>query len=321
MGKQHFDYSKTNSFQKAYYGFHFTHGRLHIDTKRLKKLGFAEVFPRELFTAPRNVHYFVPKYKNKNEYPVNILKSCIKNLKKLRYEEYLFVITKLKTPSEVYENSRIEQLSMTSCSDDYDEIEISARLDGFLREKKYYEVIKSISLQFLQRIFIEYFRSLLLVIKERGHENKNDFSYKDLIIYVSQKIRHPKKVNPLFTLENYKYLEALNKIDNFLKHNTILSYLQLADNPNEKDPEIKEFLSTFVYTKEEKGISYENGMYSGDWLKLKEKFIEDILDKLELFSEEFCVLLYHENLDEAKWNSDESLIDILENEILYYVMF
>ena len=43
--------------------------------------------------------------------------------------------------------------------------------------------------------------------------------------------------------------------------------------------------------------------------------VKQIRDKE--FSKELCKLLYDENAEEASWNSDEALIQILRDEIIY----
>ena len=159
---------------------------------------------------------------------------------------------------------------------------------------------------------------MLLTIKDRGYENSEDFSFEKLCVYVQNKFNvENKKANPLFKLPHYRYFDVLNKIDNFLKHNTVKSYNALANNPFEKDEDLKDFQSGFVFTKEETKIKYENGMYAGDWLKIGPEFVNDTLNNLREFSKEFCKLMYNENSAEASWNSDENLINILRSEVIY----
>ena len=317
MAKQLFNYENIPTNDYLYYGFHLKNGRYHIDTKRLKKLGYDTFFPSELFSTPRNTHYFIPKYKNRREWGINILLGQLNKLSSDWNEEYKVFISSIKTPKEVAENVRLEEMSMTSCSDDLDQIQEDALIAGVHRIAKYKEIIKSIHLQYLQKIFAEYFRALLLTIKDRGYENSEDFTFEKLCGYVQNKFNiQYRRANPLYKLPHYKYFVLLNKIDNFLKHNTLKSYNALANDPYEKDEELKVFVSEFVYGKETKR-KYENGMYAGDWLKIGPEFVGDILTNLCEFSKEFCELMYGENYVEASWNSDENLIDILRNEVIY----
>lgn len=219
MTRQIFDYSKSKPGDYEYYGFHLKNGRYHIDTKRLKKLHFDGYFPLGLFTSPRNTHYFVPRHKNYADYAINIMREQLNRLTSDWSTEYKAVINKIVTPKEVHDNVRLEGIAYTSSPDDLDDIEFDALMAGVRRETKYGEVIKSIHLQYLQKIFTEFFRSILLVIRDRGYDNKSDFSYKTFIEYVQKRVKTgSKQVNPLYELPHYKYFEALNKIDNFSRY-------------------------------------------------------------------------------------------------------
>lgn len=314
MTREIFDYSKSNPNDYEYYGFHLKNGRYHIDTKRLKKLHCDGCFPEELFTTPRNTHYFVPKHKNYSDYAINIMREQLNRLSSDWNTEYKTVINKITTPKEVQNNVRLEEIAYTSSPDDLDDIEFDALLAGIRREAKYDQVIKSIHLQYLQKIFTEFFRTILLVIKDRGYTNTIDFTYKSFFFYVQNRFNaETKKANPLYKLPHYRYFDILNKIDNFLKHNTVMSYNALANNPFEKDEKMKKFQASFVYTNKEAGFEYENGMYAGDWLKIGPSFVDETLTNLQEFANEFCELMYEEKAGEAYWNSDESLLKILRD--------
>ena len=314
MAKEIFDYSKVSPNDYAYYGFHLKDGRYHIDTKRLKKLHCDGSFPDGLFNLPRNTHYFLPKHKFEKEWAINVLKAYLNKLSSDWNKEFKTVISKITTPKEVKDNVRLNEVAYTSNADDLEDIEFHTLIAGIRREDKYNEVIKSIHLQYIQKIFAEYFRALLNVIKDRGYENKDDFTYEKLCYYVQSKFQiESKRANPLFRLPHYRYFDLLNKIDNFLKHNTRRSYNALANNPFEKDEDLKAFQSSYVFSAKEAGFEYENGMYAGNWLKIGPTFVDDILNNLLEFSKEFCKLVYDEEPGESWWNSDESLLRILKD--------
>ena len=314
MAKQLFDYSGYSPTDYIYYGFHLKDGRYHIDTKRLKKIGAKGSFPEALFSTPRNTHYFIPKHKHSSEYAIVCLRECLNRLSKDWHCEYKDVISKLTTPREVFEKTRVGELMFTSSADDLDCIEFDALLASVEREKKYCEVVKSIHLQYLQKMFAEFFRAIYLVIKDRGYKNTNDFSFKSFFYYVQESLNvQSKEANPLYKMPHYKYFDALNKIDNFLKHNSRQSYLSLANNPFEKDPVIKEFLASFVFGDQEEGLRYESGMYAGDWLKIDSSFVDETIANLQEFSKEFCQTVFGEDADESFWNSDEALLKILKD--------
>ena len=92
-----------------------------------------------------------------------------------------------------------------------------------------------------------------------------------------------------------------------------MAYNALANNPFEKDEKLKKFQSKFVYSSREAGFQYENGMYAGNWLKIGPEFVDEMLSNLYEFVKEFCEMMYGEDADEARWNSDESLLKILKD--------
>lgn len=318
MAKQLFDYSKYGPRDYTYYGFHLKNGRYHIDTKRLKKLGYSGYFPEELFAKSRNTHYFVPRHKHEYEYAINMLLTMVNKLTSDWNTEYKDAINGLKTPKQVKEETRLNMIATSSSpKNDMDEIDFESLMAGIKREGKYDDVIRSIHLQYLQKMFTEYFRAILLVIKDRDYGNKNDFKYKDFFVYVQRKANSEcKRANPLYRLPRYKYFNLLHKIDNFLKHNSRNAYDEIANNAFEKDEDLKAFLSNYVFLDSEVKHPYENGMYAGYWIKINSTFVDEMLNNLREFSIELCKLLYNETVSEASWNFDDYLVSILRNEII-----
>ena len=316
MAKEIFDYSKSTLSSFEYYGFHLKDGRYHIDTKRLIKLGYKWCFPKALFETPRNTHYFIPKYKYRHGWAINRLLDCVNELENDWNSEYKHVLNKIKTPEEVMEEDRLNELAFSSSSDDLDEINENATLAGIERMGKYNQVIKSIHLQYLQKIFVEFFRALLLVISKRGYSNDKDFTYKVFLEYVMERFKvEREKANPIYGLKHYKWFDVLNKIDNFIKHNTVSSYNSLANNAFEGE-ELKQFYSNFVYGPEEVKREYANGMYAGNWLKISDNLVDVMLKNIRAFAIELCELLYKEDADEAEWNSEEFLKERLKREVV-----
>lgn len=318
MTREIFDYSKSNPSDYEYYGFHLKNGRYHIDTKRLKKLGYSGMFPEGLFNTPRNTHYFIPKHKSEVDYAVNLLLEMVNKLTNDWNTEYKDAISGLKTPNQVKEETRTGMLMYSSSpKDDMDEIDFESLMASIRREGKYDEAIRSIHLQYLQKMYAEYFRAILLVIKERGYTDNYDFDNYDFCEYVQEKTNAPSPLlNPLFKLPHFNFFDLLTKINNFLKHNTKKAYKALANNSKEKDINHKQFLSSYVVDEKQANMKYENGMYAGYWLKINSSFVDEMLNNLREFSIELCKLLYDEDASEASWNSDEYLVRILRTEII-----
>ena len=321
MNKEIFDYSKYGPSDYTYYGFHFKNGRYHIDTKRLKKIHCSGFFPEALFLSKRNTHYFVPKHKYMSDWAINILREQLNQLTVDWNTEYKDAIKGIATPKQVYEQTRNSQIMFSSSpKEEMDDIAFDALMSSIRRENKYYQVVKSIHLQYIQKIFTEFFRAILIVIKERGYENDYDFTFGNFCYYVQEKTKaSSEETNPLFSLPHFKWFDLLNKLDNFLKHNTKKSYKALANNSREKDPEIKKFLMEYVVSEQEAKMKYENGVYAGYWIKLNDTFVDDALTNLQEFAKELCKLVFNEDADEAWWNSDESLVYTLKTNYIDFL--
>lgn len=303
------DYSKIDNHSPLHFGFIERRERLIIDTKRLKDIHCDGSFPDSLFSNTSN-RFFTPKYPKRSDWAIEQLKACINKLATEWNSEYKDAIQKIKTPKQAQDQTRLEVISTTCFGDDIEQVEEKALLSYAKRMKQYCEVIKSIHIHYLLKIFIDYFRTILLVIRQRGYKDKGNFTIEAFDKYVVSKTN---KQNPLLELPHYKYFELLNAMCNFIKHNNRKAYNALANNQRSKN---KDFLSNFVVSGKNKTIKYEGGMYSGDWLLINESFVDEILSNLQDFSKELCKLLYDEDAEEANWNSDESLIKILHDNYL-----
>lgn len=306
MAKEICNYDKYSINDLRYYGLHNKKGRVHIDTKRIKKLKLQSVFPEEIFTRSRNTHYFIPKYPHDDGYKVNFLFTCLQKLKSEWNQEYKVAISKLTTPKEVYESSYIKGLNYCgSVHDNIDSVEFDAQMDAFKRMNKYINIVRSIHLQYLQKVFVEYFRAIIVMIRtEDKYKEITDYTFPAFIRFVEEKTGKPGKANPLFSLENYRWLNLLNKLDNFIKHNSERAYNDLHQNAFEQD-EIKTFLSKYVYFDTTGEKVYKTGMYAGDWVVIDSNFIDEIIEHLFDFSGELCSLVYGEDPKEAVWNYDD----------------
>ena len=152
-------------------------GRLHIDTKGIKKpheqIGIKDFMPEGLFNH-RNTVYFVPSRVKRNDYKINIFRDLIEELKNDWLYEFKPVFTMIKTPKEVEDDSRLHDLAYTSSADDYDDIIVESRIAGFKRISQYNKIINSLYCQFIMKITTEIDRFTLYVMTELGYKG-NDF--------------------------------------------------------------------------------------------------------------------------------------------------
>ena len=92
----------------------------------------------------------------------------------------------------------------------------------------------------------------------------------------------------------------LHKICNFLKHNSKEAYNT-----------IKNLYPDNVRSKEKGTAStdFENGMFAGDWIIIKEGYIDKTLKQLKIFFADYCKVYLKEDVDNAYWNYDDYFKD------------
>ena len=54
---------------------------------------------------------------------------------------------------------------------------------------------------------------------------------------------------------------------------------------------------------------YQNGMFAGDWIVLKDGYLDTVFSKLIGFFENYCEIVLKENIEESKWNYDDYFYD------------
>lgn len=291
-----FDYSKVESREDyEYWGMHPKKGRLHIDTKRYKKIcekeGMTDFMPEGLFQN-RNTHYFIPAKKSRYDYKFNLFRDLILDLKHDWHHEYKKVFNAIRTPKETYQDARLGMIAYTSSVDELDEIEIEAMMIAWERDKKYNEILTSLYFQFIQKVASEITRYMLIVCNELGYKS-NDFSI-DSFFKFSDGLIKDKGEPKINRFRKYNTFNMLNKINNFLKHNSIRAYESLK----------RSYPNNVILT-DSKGNKYENGMYAGNWIKIKPNYIDNLFDKLIIFFEDYCRIILKENIEESDWNYDD----------------
>lgn len=324
MKRQIFNYSNVRDDDILYYGFHRKGGRISIDTKRLKKVfdqndyDISTFFPyAKLLETPRNIHYFIPKKKHRYDYTVNYLVDTLNTLLYDWENEYLPMIKTIKTPGQVEGETILREVAGTSSADDYEEIMEHAAINKAIRTNKYDELVKSIHVQYIQKISAEFLRMMFYVLDKNGcnyHEREDLGTFSDITRFVQKKFfdTYGKK-NPIFTLKHHRYFLLVSILSNFTKHNSMKAYLDLYNNPFERNEEVKLFLKSFVYGDE--NHKFVNGSYAAAWVNIDSEKLVDIIHGLIEFSYEFCELVFNESPSDSKWNYDEYLLKYIHNYI------
>jgi hypothetical protein len=101
-------------------------------------------------------------------------------------------------------------------------------------------------------------------------------------------------------IEGYNCYSLLHKINNFLKHNSRESYKALAHTFPKNVRSIKNGNAD---------REYENGMFAGDWIVLKDGYLDKVFSKLIRFFENYCEIVLKEDLEDSKWNYDDYFYD------------
>lgn len=306
-----FDYSKFESKeptwehdvleQYEFWGFHPKKGRLHIDTKRYKKacesVGITDFLPSGLFEQ-RNTVYYIPSKVSRYDYKINLFRDLIDGLRNDWNNEYKPLLSKIRNPKEVEDAYRTEALMYTGDSDDYDEIDIEAKIAGLKREPKYVQVIQSLYCQFIQKVATEIDRYTLIFMVECGWKG-TDFDTKSFKSF-SYGLLNGKEKTCFGDLKRFNAYTLLHKLNNFLKHNSIESYETL-----------KKLYPKNVASVENGMASkpYENGMFAGDWIVVKPNYIDDLLGKLIEFFEDYCRAYLSEDPNRSRWDYDGYFYD------------
>lgn len=295
--------------EKEFWGIHITEtGRLEIDVKRYIKscesVGVTEFIP-EIFFDKKMERCFIPAKQHRHDYIINIFLDLLDEFQKDWELEYKPIFKMIKTPKEVYDNVRLGQLAYTSDVDDLEEIEFNSLISSIKREDKYVHVIQSLYCQFINKLAIETDRIMLIAMCKLGYKG-TDYNFNSFVKFSDGLARNRKDIK-INQLEKYNAYNMLHKINNFLKHNTISSYLDL-----------KKYYPGNVASKENgtANIEYENGMFAGDWIIIKDGYIDDLLKKLRKFFKSYCEEIVKENVEDAKWNYDDYFINAF-NEMKY----
>lgn len=302
---QQFDYSKYEEHPSwssesladpKYWGMHEINGKLVIDVERYKKtcddIGITDFIPQCF--KDQDIKFFTPAKRGRYDYKVNLFRDLIGEFRKDWFQEYKPIFKLIKTPSQVREDTRLNGLMMISSSEDIDMVDEDAMFAMIRRYPKYEKVIQSFYCSFISKLSTEIDRYTLIVMCELGYKGK-DYSFESFLKFSDglQKDKNGKKIDKL---KKYKAYNLLHKVNNFLKHNSIESYKKL-----------KRFYPDNVRSIEKgtANIEYENGMFAGDWIILKENYIDTLLDKLVEFFEDYCVNYLDENIEDSSWNHDD----------------
>lgn len=304
-----FDYSRYEAMEGwkvsilneyEFWGLHNINGRIYVDIQRYVTacnfVGIDEFVPEELLKQDKSV-LFIPDKQHRDDYIVNIFCDLLNNFEKDWNTEYKPIFKNIKTPEEVHDDVRLNDLVYTSSPDDLDEIESDAIFSSLKRQYEYNWIIQALYCQFIIKLATEVDRITLIAMCKLGYKG-NNYNFNSFAKFTDGLARNRTTLK-ISQLDKYNAYNMLHKINNFLKHNTICSYMDL-----------KKYYPNNVLSIE-KGTTdmvYENGMFAGDWIIIKDGYIDDLIRKLKTFFKRYCEIFVNENVEEANWNYDDYFI-------------
>ena len=307
--KNIYQYSaKTSPGDLEYFGIHKNGDRIKIDVKRMKKI-CEKNGPRELYEValkisdiPRNTAYFIPKKRKRLDYVTNEFRQKIDTLRE-QWHEIRKAFENIKTPKQVTDEYRLDALSYTSSSDDYDEIEIDAMMAGIKREASYFNLEASVCAQFIHQMATELDAIMLRKCRYLGFNPPVERQVtRDIMhTYIESQINGRCSIDEL---PNHK--EVYRKffmIWNLLKHNSENLFVKVQEN-----------YPDMLLTK-----TYRNGEMSMYYLKIGNDYIEKMLNDLRTFYEDVAETFFGEDKEESLWNYDEFFVDEVRewNDLMY----
>lgn len=281
---------------ERYYGIHKHGSRIKIDIKRLKKINISTIPMNVLDAAsriPRSTTYFEPKHAKRSDYTVNQFRDKLKELSE-SWQEYKMAFSKIKTPSDIAENVRLDYLNI-GWSDNED-----ATTEGFLagtkRECTYLRLWISLCTQFIHQMASELLAVLLQKCVSLGFKEKDNISRGKLHNFLNDFQKRDLKIE---NLKSYSTYDKFFMVWNMLKHNSEDLFKKIQ----------KKYPDMILKN------NYQNGQLSQFYLKISNDYIEKMFDDLMPFYEELSKTFFDEDTDSANWNYDEYFIKNVKKEI------
>lgn len=224
---------------------------------------------------------FVPNRVYRNEYLINCLLDEIKYLKDYWQIVHSKMFGKIQTPGERGQAVFEDRISMGIL--EYDEAQMHRMTASLKRNKSYGFLVYSLIIQVIHQVASRFEYAFVKGLKIQG-ETISTFD-RNVFYDIIKKRKGIEYTN----LEHHKKYTDLVILWNFIKHNNKDSFDDVKLNcPKYLSSKDAEFL--------------DSGSLAMNYLKLDFNSISEIISGLEDFSNEFCNVIYDENLKDAKWN-------------------
>ena len=273
--------------------------KLNIDMKRYQKILGPLSKDKLTVINKRNTHYFTPKKTHYEDYNCNIFHDELSRI----HSEWLG----LYEPLIKQQVENIEKPRQNSLGDYYNfqcgissvaSAQAWANWTNMINQSNYKNSCQSLIQQFYGQFFHMMCAKIEAVFVKVLNKNNGMGDRFDRTVLYATAVGKKKKVQDL---EHFKYYDKLYCIWNFIKHNSDSTFDTLL----QRYPEV---LLSKKYTQGELAVY---------WLKFSKEMIQELVNGVLKFTNEFCKLVFDEDSEEAKWNYDDyflqPMIDYFES--------
>ena len=239
---------------------------------------------------------FHPAKKSMLDYNVNVIRKDIDIIKKEWNKTYKPFIRRFLEEIKGKNFNYLEDDNLHSGIVSFDEAINNARIFSWMShefaelEKK--QLFQSLYSQYFHQLVSQIDASILRILTINGYEG-DIFNRNVLYAFKGNK---PEKIK---LLDGFTAYDRMYSIWNFLKHNSLSTFNTLKNT----FPEVL------------KEIEYKQGDLACFIINFTEDLIDSLLDGVRIFFIEYCCLVFDEDPQEAKWNSEEYFRSIVYNEI------
>lgn len=265
-----------------------------IDPKRLRNECYEitdEMFKK---MSIRNTQYFYPRFPIANAYVINNIRSLLKQIHsdwKYEFKGMLRVLEK----SDKFYNECISDIVATPNMTDIERRSHCERLMNELDENNRI-VLVSVYAQYILYLNSVLDAKIRDVFMERKYYISRHFR-KDLYSFYEKK-----KGNFIKDDGIYKFHDKFMTLHKFIKHTSEKNYDLLKNNYSD------------LLVEKHQAMFNESGV-SVNLLKLNDEVLGNSINELIEFFENYCLVVFSEDIEESKWNHGEYFFNLIDNRI------
>lgn len=277
-----------------YYGVFRKNGGIQIDPKRFNKQLPNKIDDFMPTMSKRYTTYFIPEKRVKDDYNLNIFFDTISEIRNEWNNVFSKYIKDMLSMITNKSHKPTNDFGIYSGIENSEEAHTNAYILNQIESVKYNEkseiIIVSIYAQFVHMMASKIEAVTVRVL------NKNKVKVnKSLRAVLNGTLINKASLEELKGFDHY---DALYRLWNFLKHNNDDVYSKLK----------------LRYPNYVKNVKYESGNFAINFVVFNFDMINDLLNGISDFFEDYCRHVFDENSYDASWNYDAFFIDIIEKE-------